>query len=150
MKLQRRLASDIAGCSPKKIVFDDSKLDEIKEAITKSDVRNLISNGSIVVLQQRGISRGRTNKNRGQKRKGRQKGLGSRKGRASARGENHKRIWINKVRLQRGFAASLINRNQIDRLTYKDLYRKIKGGFFRSKRHIELYLAEKGIVKGKQ
>ena len=150
MKLQRRLASDIIGCSPKKIVFDDSKLDEIKEAITKADVRNLISNGTIIVLQKRGISRGRTNKNRGQKRKGRQKGLGSRKGRAGARGENHKRLWINKVRLQRGFIAALITRNQIDKPTHYDLYRKVKGGFFRNKRHIELYLEEKGIMKAKK
>jgi len=41
----------------------------------------------------------------------------------------------------------LRNRNKIDKQIYNDLYRKIKGGFFRSKRHIALYLEEKGIFK---
>ena len=30
---------------------------------------------------------------------------------------------------------------------YKDLYRKSKGGFFRSKRHIKLYLTEHKLTK---
>ena len=38
--------------------------------------------------------------------------------------------------------------NKIDKKTFNDLYRKSKGGFFRSKGHIIVYLEEKGILKG--
>jgi len=150
MRLQKRLAAAVLGCSTKKIVFDDNKLDEIKEAITKADIRSLISRGTIIQEQKKGISKGRANKNKAQKRKGRKRGQGSRKGRATARGENSKRTWINKVRLQRTFIASLKKGEHIDGKTYRDLYRKVKGGFFRSKRHVSLFLEEKGILKAKK
>ena len=150
MKLQKRLAAAVIGCSEKKIVFDENRLDEIKEAITKADIKNLIRTGSIIVLQKRGISRSRTNERKRQKAKGRLSGHGSRKGSANARSEGRKRIWINKVRLQRRFASALLNSNKVDKMTYKDLYRKIKGGYFRSKGHIIVYLEEKGILKAQK
>ena len=148
MNLQKRLASQILGCSPKRVLFDESRLDEIKEAITRMDVKRLIGSGAIIELQKTGISRARANKRRTQKAKGRRTGHGSRKGRAGARGENSKTLWVNKVRLQRRFAAALKDSNKVDKETYNDLYRKIKGGFFRSKSHIIVYLEEKGILKG--
>ncbi len=147
MKLQRRLAAQILRCSPKRVVFDQNKLDEIKEAITSSDIKRLISNGAIIQLQKTGVSRGRANKRKGQKSKGRLKGHGSRKGKAGARGETSKQEWMNKVRLQRRFIVLLKKTNKISNEIYRDLYRKIKGGFFRSKRHIVLYLEEKDILK---
>jgi len=45
--VQRRLAAGILKCGEHRIKFDSSKLDEIKEAITKSDVRALINQGAI-------------------------------------------------------------------------------------------------------
>ena len=150
MKLQRRLAAQIIGCSGKRILFDENKLEDIKEAITKSDIRNLIGSGSIIVLQKRGVSRARANKRSTQKRKGRLRGYGSRKGRINARGDNRKRTWINKIRLQRRFISMLKNTNQIDKQIYNELYRKSKGGFFRSKSHILVYLGERGILKAKK
>ena len=148
MKLQKRLASQIFGCSPKRVLFDENRLDEIKEAITNVDVKRLIGNGAIIELQKRGISRARANKRKVQKSKGRRRGHGSRKGMFGARGENSKTLWVNKVRLQRRFINALKSSNKIDKPTYKDLYRKIKGGYFRSKGHILVYLQEKGIIKG--
>jgi len=150
MKLQKRLAAQVIGCSTKRIIFDENRLDDIKEAITKADIKNLISAGSIIAIQKKGISRGRANKRRLQKKKGRSKGYGSRKGKITARGESPKRLWINRVRLQRKFVALLRDKKYVDKPTYKDLYRKIKGGFFRSKGHISVYLEEKGILKAKK
>ncbi len=147
MKLQKRLAADTLGCSEKRILFDENKLDEIKEAITKADIRNLISRGGIIELQKQGISRSRANKRKRQKSKGLRRGHGSRKGKAGARGEDSKTLWINKIRLQRAFISALKNSNKIDKAAYKDLYKKSKGGFFRSKGHIIVYLEEKGILK---
>ena len=44
LKIQKRLAAQILKCSQHKIVFDNSKLKDIKEAITKVDIKTLIAN----------------------------------------------------------------------------------------------------------
>lgn len=150
MNLQKRLASQILNCSPKKIVFDENRIEEISEAITNSDIRRLISSGAIIQLQKYGVSRSIARKRKTQKAKGRLRGQGSRKGLASARGDTPKRLWINKVRLQRSLAKTLKNSNHVNHEQYRDLYNKIKGGFFRSKRHVLLYLEEKDILKLKE
>ncbi len=145
--VQKRMAADVLGCSPKRVVFDTEKLSEIKEAITKSDLRALIDQGVISKLAARGNSRSRARFNFAQKRKDKRKGQGSRKGAAGAR-TNRKEVWVNKVRLQRKFLKSLRESKVIQNAEFVELYKKIKGGFFRSKRHMELYLTERGTLKG--
>ena len=81
-----------------------------------------------------------------QKSHGKQKGYGSRKGRKTAR-QNPKTAWMNRIRLQRKFLKSLRDGKSINSTNYHELYMKSKGGFFRSLRHIKLYVAEKGIAK---
>ena len=142
---QKRMAAELAKRSKKKIVFDPDRLEEIKDAITKFDIKALIKRGVIKVLPKRGISRGRARKRAEQKRKGRQKGHGSRKGTKFARFPK-KRRWISKVRTQRSMLKSLKERKMIDRKTYRNLYLKIKGGFFRSKRHLNLYITEHELL----
>lgn len=146
MITQKRIAAKLAGCSPKRVKMDTSKLAQIKEAITSADVRSLISNGSIKIEPKVGVSRGRARLKSIQKSKGRRKGHGSRKGRAYARSPK-KQKWMNKIRLQREFIIDLKNKNLISKDVYKDIYYKAGGGFFRSKRHVKLYLEEKGIFK---
>ena len=38
LNLQKRLAANVIGCSEKRVVFDPSRLEDIKEAITKTDI----------------------------------------------------------------------------------------------------------------
>jgi len=145
-KIQKSLASKIAKSSKSKVKLVTSRLEEIKEAITRSDVRALIKDGAINVLPKRGVSRSRARATQKQKAKGRQKGHGSRKGRANAR-EPGKEKWMNKIRLQRSFLKELKEKNKLSQEDYKDLYLKSKGGFFRSKRHIKLYITEHKLIK---
>src|SRR3989344_1796518 len=139
--LQKRLAADVMNCSKKRVWFDSSSMDKIKEAITKADIKGLVSMGIIREKPKRGISRARANKILVQKRKGRQRGHGSRKGKAGARLPT-KGMWINKIRLQREFLKELKDKKIIDSKTYRDLYLKSKSGTFRSKRHVKLYMEE--------
>lgn len=145
MKLQRRLAARILKCSPKRVFIDPTKLTDIKEAITKTDIRGLIKAGAIRKIPKRGISRSRTRKRRQHLRK-RHRGPGSKKGKMTAR-LPRKTVWKNRVRLQRQFLKELRNKKTIDKRTYQELYMRCKGGFFRSKRHIQLYLTELGVIK---
>ena len=145
-KIQKKLAAKVAKKSLKKIKLDMTKYDEIKEAITRVDIKALIKSGVISVEQDKGVSRSRAKKNRKQRVLGRKKGHGSRKGSANARFSD-KRKWINKIRLQRLFLNGLKQNNKLAKEDYKNLYRKAKGGFFRSKRHIKLYITEHKLIK---
>ena len=144
LKMQKRVTASLLGISPKRVWFDSNRLDEIKEAITKSDLRSLIKDRAIQIKQKRGISSGRNKKNIEQKKKGRRKGPGSRQGRRTTR-LPRKLSWMLRVRLQREFVNYLKDKKLIALETYRDLRSKIRGGFFRSKRHIKLYLDEHNL-----
>jgi len=92
------------------------------------------------------ISKYRARKIKHQKRKGKRKGVGSRKGTAKARTPK-KKVWMSKVRTQRSFIKKLKLKKRIKSETYKKLYHMIKGNFFRSKRHIKIYLEEHNLFK---
>lgn len=141
MKAQKRIAAEILKCSRKRVVFDSSKLDEIKEAITKEDIRKLINSNSITKAQKKGVSRTRAKKRAEQKRKGRKHGQGTRKGKRTAR-LKRKDAWKNRIRLQRKFLKELKEKGKISKKEYRSVYKKAKGGFFRSRRHLKLLIGE--------
>ena len=145
---QKRIAAQILKCSPKRIWLDPDSLSDIKEAITKIDIKSMIKKGLVKKKPVKSISKFRGRKIKRQKRKGKQSGPGSKKGKKTAR-LTKKRAWIGKVRIQRGFLKDLKNKNLISTNQYRELYSKSKGGFFRSKRHIKLYLAEHNLIKKK-
>ena len=146
LKLQQRLSSDVFKRSPKKIHFNEEMLDDIKEAITKADIRGLIKKNAIIVEPIRGISRVRARKTAVQKSKGRQKGKGSRKGKKTSRLPS-KRAWMNKIRLQRDLLKELRTKDLISRGNFRTLYLKAKGGFFRNRRHLKIYINDNSLFK---
>jgi large subunit ribosomal protein L19e len=146
--IQKKLAAKITKRSVKKIKLDLTRLDDIKEAITREDVKALLKDRAIFVEQDKGVSRARAKKQKKQKAKGRRRGHGSRKGKFGAR-LPRKKDWMNKIRLQRKFLKDLKEKKKITQEVYKELYMKSKGGFFRSLRHIKLYLTEHKLVKQK-
>ncbi len=148
MKLtsQRRIAAQILKVGKNKVKFDISKLSEIKEAITKTDIRSLINQKIIKAKPVKGTSRYRARKLKKQKAKGRRKGPGSRKGKKTARFPRKKK-WMLKVRTQRKLIRLLKDKKIITPKIFRDLYKKVTGNFFRSRRHIRLYLEEHNLTK---
>lgn len=146
LTLQKRLAGTVLKVGPKRVRFDPARLNDIKNAITKEDIRQLISEGVISAVPERGISRSRAKKNTVQKSKGLRKGYGKRKGRASARTPT-KTTWINRVRAQRAFLKELKEKKMISSADFNEMYRKAKGGFFRSVRHVKLVVNEREMIK---
>ena len=149
LDVQRRLAAQILKCGTNRIRFDPEQLEEIKEAITKTDIRSLISIGVISKKRLHNTSRFWTRKHKKQKSLGKQKGFGSRKGKKTAR-LNPKKTWMNKIRLQRSFIKSLRDKEGITLADYHELYMKSKGGFFRSLRHLKMYTQERGLIKNEK
>lgn len=145
LTVQRRLAGDVLGVSGKRVRFESSRLEDVKEAITRTDIRGLIAEGAVWALPEKGVSRGRARLALEQKKKGRRKGSGSRKGKANAR-TSEKRSWMNQVRLQREFIRELKDGGRVTKETARMLYDRSKGGFFRSKRHIQIYTEENGLL----
>lgn len=146
MKHKKQLAARILKTSPKKVRFAVDGLDDVKKAITRSDIRGLIAVGTISKSGANHHSRAGARKIASQKKKGRQKGKGSKKGGKHAV-VSRKESWMAKIRVQRSFLHELRERKLITPKDYRSLYMKAKGGFFRNKRHIKLYLTEHHMVK---
>jgi len=144
LKVQKRMAADLLKCSADRVQLDVERLDDIKEAISKSDIRRLISDGAIIKKQLQGSSRVRARKIAVQKAKGRRRGHGSRKGKLNAR-QSTKETWMIKLRVQRAFLKELKDKALVNNEVYRKMYRRAKGGFFRSKRHIKVYLGDNNL-----
>ncbi len=141
LRLQRRLASEVLECGINRVWFDPTALEEIASAATKDDIRELIERGLIKKKPVKGVCRVRIRYKRMQKRKGRRRGHGSRKGKKTAR-LSKKEAWMMRIRALRKRLRELKEKGVIDRRTYRMLYLKAKGGEFRSIAHLNAYIEQ--------
>ncbi|RLG69672.1 MAG: 50S ribosomal protein L19e [Candidatus Iainarchaeum archaeon] len=141
----REIAAQLLCVGKTRIYIDPTQLGRVKEAMTKEDIRALIKERVIKKRKDAEQSRARARKLREKKKKGRKKGEGKRKGKYSAR-NNPKENWMRNVRAQRKLLKKLKEENPelFKKVSYRDIYRKIKGGFFRGKKHLESYI--KGVA----
>ncbi|WP_459201261.1 50S ribosomal protein L19e [Methanococcus sp. CF] len=142
---QKRIAAAVLDCGIDRVWIDPENLERVKMAITKDDIRLLINDGIIVKKQEKGISSARKKEAQEQKRKGKRKGPGSRKGAKGARTPK-KEKWMNTIRPLRKMLKELRENEKIERSAYRKLYRMAKGGAFRSRNHMKLYMKEHGIL----
>jgi len=149
LKSQKRIAAQLMKTGKSRVKFDQERLDDIKESITKTDLRSLIRDKAIQAKPKKGVSRLRARKKIIQKRKGRRSNEGSRKGKRTVR-LPRKKEWQNKIRLQRALLSKLKEEKKISTKDYRVLYRKAKGGFFRSKRHLHMYTIENNMIKNEK
>ncbi|RLJ03394.1 MAG: 50S ribosomal protein L19e [Candidatus Aenigmatarchaeota archaeon] len=141
LKSQRRMAAEILKCGHDKVWMDPSRLEDISQAITKEDIRNLIREGAITKKKVNYQSRGRARIIARQKEKGRRRGRGSRKGKKTAK-EPKKEVWMRNVRALRRELRRMRD-NGLSRRSYRKLYLMVKGGFFRGKAHLRMYVRER-------
>ncbi len=149
-RLQRRLAAEILGVGETRIWIDPDpeKAEDISQAVTRKDVEYLIKLGYIRVKPEKGNSN-RWLERHIQRKKGRRRGYGKRKGKLTARVEP-KRDWIARIRRIRRYLKWLRDHEVIDRRTYRRLYRLAKGGAFRSLSDLRRHMIEEGLLKGEQ
>jgi len=146
LRNQRRMAASLLKCGINRVWMDHDRVDEIAKAVTKEDIRILINGKAIKKLQTKGISGARRKHAESQKKKGRRRGHGSRKGAKYARLPRKER-WIKTIRPIRADLKVLRDENKIDRSVYRKYYRKAKGGEFRSKHHLKTHLIADGVLK---
>jgi large subunit ribosomal protein L19e len=146
LKNQRRLAAELLDCGENRVWMDPHRLSDIGEAITRNDVRALINSKLIKAKQKKGISQGRTKHNLDQKKKGKRRGHGSRKGTKKARTPK-KVAWINTIRPLRAQLREYKAQGRIDSRTYRKYYLQAKGGMFRTKARLEAVMKAEGAFK---
>ncbi|MFX1274799.1 MAG: 50S ribosomal protein L19e [Promethearchaeota archaeon] len=143
---QKRLAAEILKCGENRVYFDPYMIEDIKMAITREDIRNLIKEGAIQKRYKKGISKTRKNIRHERKKKGRARGLGKRKGKKGARTPK-KKAWMKRIRPQRRELKKLRDRKLITTATYRKLYKNAKGGMFHSVAQMNRYIKEKELLR---
>jgi len=146
LKAQKRMAAEILKCGENRVYFDPYLIDEIKMAITREDIRNLVKEGIILKKYKKGNSKYRKNLRHERKKKGRARGIGKRKGTKYARLPKKKR-WMNRIRPQRRELKKLRDRKSITTATYRKLYKNAKGGMFNSVAQMNRYIKEKDLIR---
>ncbi len=146
LSLQKRLAAEVLGVGKSRIWIDPNYIDEVADVITRQEIRKLIKDRIIQVRPVHKNSRGRWRKRHEQRKKGRRRGYGKRKGAKTAR-LDEKEVWMHKIRKIRGYLRYLRDHGIIDRRTYRRLYMLAKGGTFHSLASLKHYMKDKGILK---
>ncbi|ERH07514.1 MAG: ribosomal protein L19E [Halonotius sp. J07HN4] len=139
LKAQKRLAADILDVGENRVWLDPGEQEEIAEAITRDDIRELVDAGTIRAKDAKTNSRGRARERAEKRSYGHQTGAGSRKGKAGAR-QAEKDDWIERIRAQRARLKELRENGTIDRTQYRELYNKASGGEFDSVDRLEAYV----------
>ncbi|MHA1338672.1 MAG: 50S ribosomal protein L19e [Promethearchaeota archaeon] len=148
IKAQIRMASEILGVGQNSVWIDPEYIDEVLMAISREDIRSLIKDGIIRKKPKKGISSFRSKKRKLEKKKGRHRGYGSRKGKKTARAPKKKQ-WINKIRPQRRMLKKLREEGKIEKAVYRKYYRLAKGNSFKNTKDMIRHLRESKLLKGK-
>ncbi len=141
----KELAADILGIGKTRVKIKTQDSAKIKDAMTREDIRVLINEGLIGKDNQNEQSRGRARKRMIKKKKGRGGGKGKRKGTKKARAKVE-RAWVDRVRGLRKRLKELKKEmpEEVKKLNYTKIKKKIKGNYFRGKRYLENYVKKEG------
>ena len=129
MKLttQKRMAADILGVGKNRVSFDSLRLEEIKQAITKADIEDLIKDKAI-----------RAKPGRAKIKKERRKRRNA--GRRKMRVVDRKRLYVNKIRKIRRYVKDQLNAGQISKEMVNEVRKYAKAGQFKSLRNVKEYI----------
>lgn len=142
---QRKIAASILKVGLNRVWISPGDTKTVEGAITREDIKRLIAKGIIAKRPEIGTSRVRARARQAKKRKGRVRGPGGARGKRSS----GKREWINTIRPIRRLLKALLQKGEIDKELFKELYRKASGGFFRSKTHVKLHIQKEAPSRKK-
>jgi large subunit ribosomal protein L19e len=133
MKLEKKkaLAAKTLKVGKDRIIFNKNRLNEIKEAITKQDIRDLAVDGAIFVRDIKGRKAVVRRSNR------------RRAGSVRKKVKNSKAKYVIITRKLRTYLKSLKNDGKIKHEQYKTTRKQIRASIFRSKSQMKEHLAIK-------
>ncbi len=127
MKLENKkaLVSRTLGVGMGRIIFNNQRLNEIKEAITKQDIRDLFVSGAIILREIKGSKIK-------EKRKWRR-----RAGRIRKKVKIGKKVYMKKTRKFRDYIGRLKDNERITKVAYYKLRQEIRASMFKDLSHLK-------------
>ncbi len=147
MKLNtaKRIAADEFKSGISRVWVDTNSLDQVMEAASRQDVRELIRRNVIQVKPKKGNSNARLKKRITQRSKERRRGPGSIRGTKYARFPRKDR-WIKTIRALRDELRTMKRENRIDAKTFRKFYVQVKGGSIRSRAQLVQHMKSMGYL----
>jgi large subunit ribosomal protein L19e len=131
LRKRKELAARVLGVGKNRVIFDPEHLAEIKEAITKQDIRDMYADGIIYIIEKKG--------RKFKKKRSTRRGFGKIKKMINP----GKAAYIIKVRKQRKYIKELLLQNKLDKEQYYDLRKKIRASTFKNKAHLKDHIKTK-------
>ena len=125
---KKQLAVNTLNVGKERIVFLESRLNDIKEALTKQDIRDLVTDGAIVVKEVKG-------RKKVEKRKRRR-----RIGKIRKKVNTRKQDYVIMTRKLRTYAKELKNQGKLTSEEVTEIRKRIRNKKFRSKAHLKEYI----------
>ncbi len=129
LKKKKALAARTFGVGLRRIEFIEPRIEEIKEAITKQDIRDLQKDGAIVIKNIKGRKKGVKKRNRS---------VGNVRKKVNKRKEEY----VKMTRKLRKYVSEI--RGKLTENERKDIRKKIRNKFFKSKSHLKEYIGGLG------
>jgi large subunit ribosomal protein L19e len=130
LRKKKILAAKALKVGKKRIVFLEPRLDEIKEAITKQDIKDLQKEGAIMIKEIKG---------RKKILKKKKKGIGKTKKKVKMR----KKVYATLTRKLRKYTGSLKETGKLNPEEVKEIRNRIRNRLFKSKAHLKEYIEKK-------
>jgi len=125
---KKELAKRTFGVGEDRIVFVESRLNDIKEAITKQDMRDLRQDKAIIIKEKKGRKK--------VIRKRRRRSTGNIRKKINTR----KRDYVILTRKLRKYVLEIKNQGKISKEEVNDIRKKIRNKAFRSKSHLKEHI----------
>jgi large subunit ribosomal protein L19e len=140
LRAKKRLVSRVTGVGIHRIRFDTDHLIDIADAITRANIRSLITANTIRIKPFTGTSKGRAHFKKAQKNK-RGTTQGSKKGRKGAR-VGKKTVYVAHVRALRRLLKIAKDRKDLTNPEFWVLYKRVGGNTVRNKAHLRTLMDE--------
>ena len=140
LKAKKRLAARVLGVGVHRVRLSEDHLEDVSNAITRNEIRSLVTANTITVRPFTGTSRGRAHAKKAQRNK-RGTTQGSKQGRKGAR-VGKKEVYVAKVRALRRLLKIAKVRNDITNSEFWMLYKKVGGNTVRNKAHLRALMEE--------
>lgn len=127
---KKALASRTLKVGESRIIFVKSRIEEIKEAITKQDVRDLHRDGAILIKEVRG------RKILAKKKKSRSDGN------VRQKVNKRKANYVIATRKQRKYVSELKSQGKISKEDFADMRKKIRNKYFKSLSGLKEFIGE--------
>lgn len=140
LRTKRQLVSRILGVGVDRVKFDPTYLDDVADAITRDNIRSLITANVIEIRPIKGTSKGRAHFKKAQRKKRGTK-HGSRKGSRGAR-VGKKEVYVKRIRAMRHQLKVSKARKEIANVSYWKLYKQVNGNQVRNLAHLRSLIEE--------